>query len=141
VRLVHPKRPRNLRQHRASLIEHLIVREAQDPNPLPSQERRPARVVILCHRLEMLAAVHLDRESLIPAEEVQDERPPRLLATKFEPREPTVAQVVPERAFGGRALAAKPTTANQRRIHAAVSEDGDPVAAPHANPLPKGEGT
>jgi len=69
----------------------------------------------------VLSAVQLDCEALIPAIEIENERPARLLSAELEARKAAIAKMKPDRGLGVGAGAAQAATASEGVIHAAVS--------------------
>jgi hypothetical protein len=65
----------------------------------------------------VLTSIQLHSQHPLLAEEVQDERPARMLTPKLEPSESSVAQVIPKRGFRIGTGAAKLSAAAKRLVH------------------------
>ena len=85
--------------------QHLAIPETQHAKTRPLNMRRPTLVVgdLVC----VLAAIDLDHEGGLDAQEVQEVRPPGNLPLPFPAAEPAGTQGVPEPSLGPRVFSPK----------------------------------
>ena len=94
-------------QHIIYLFVHFDVPETQHPKALTRQKRGSRFVVRGIPWQGMLIAIEFDNQFLFEANEISDKRSERLLATKLEFAQTSVAQRIPKLLFGLRLLTPK----------------------------------
>ena len=102
--------------HAFGIAENVVVPEAQYPPPVGFEPRGPTRVD---GAPGMLAAIRLDHEAMLDADEIGDERAEPVLATKLEAAQPATAQGGPQPTLGighGNAQFACPAHRPQRNM-------------------------
>jgi hypothetical protein len=115
-----PERKEDGFEDTEGLAEDEVSREAEHGDATAEEETRPAPVVVLRHRVEVLPTVELDGQTPGGAVEVQDVRAAGMLPPKFEAREPFSPQLSPEGSLCVGAVAAQSTATSERDIHTAV---------------------
>ncbi len=92
-------------QYALGVCQHVTVPEAQHAIALLFQKCRSVRIGSSLR--VVLAAIQLNNEHMLSADEVRDERTYRKLTAEFEIVEGTIAQVQPEAVFGVSLIDAK----------------------------------
>jgi hypothetical protein len=80
-------------QHAIRVLKHIVVPESEHKQTF-SLEKRGASAV-LRHLIRMLAAVQLNDQTALPAQEIADEWTNRHLAAEFETAEAPKPQMAP----------------------------------------------
>ncbi|MDD5751715.1 MAG: hypothetical protein PHS73_04325 [Candidatus Peribacteraceae bacterium] len=76
------------------VAENLVIREAENPDSLLSQDFRPFTVVFLLFCVD--AAINLDDKAPFNAEKISNKPFERYLSSEFEPRALSVSEGIPE---------------------------------------------
>jgi hypothetical protein len=88
------------------LLQDELISKSHDANTASTEEVVALFIVRLCAGCVVNVAVDFDDESGIAAEEVDDVRPQRMLASKLGSERPATEEC-PERALGGSAVSAQ----------------------------------
>src|SRR6202040_1637796 len=87
---------------------YVEVPEPQNATPIVTQKRAPAFVLIFS--LRVLRSINFDDQHRLQANEIDEERPDRVLPAELEAIELPLAQPRPQLLFGFRGVGAQPSS-------------------------------
>jgi hypothetical protein len=127
------------------VLQDLVIGEPKDSDPQLAEPFRPALVISLLRRFQVLSAVDFDDERALVAEEVDDIARNRMLPPKFEPGKSSGPNNRPHPSLRISGLPAHPSRVAKQPAIVVVAPEHDRnhrphrniTQDPHPNPLPE----
>ena len=128
----------NLQQYGVEIIEHLGIRETHNPQMLGNRHFIAPGIIGTVFLIEMDSSINFDHQFELGRVEIKDERAKRMLSSKFDPTQLSVAQRMPKQLLSGCQLPPHRLRISMKLTGCGHTAILQPALTP--TPLPKGEG-